>query len=50
MPTKYAQLAASLRSAIAAGDYRATNRLPTEQQLMEIYARSMEPLKMTIAV
>ena len=34
MSTKYAQLADSLRDAIAAGEYRSTNRLPTEQQLM----------------
>ncbi len=50
MPTKYAQLAASLRSAIAAGDYRATNRLPTEQQLMEIYHVSRQTVRSALEI
>lgn len=50
MSTKYAQLADSLRAAIAAGDYRSTNRLPTEQQLMVQFGVSRQTVRNALEI
>lgn len=50
MSTKYAQLAKSLRASIAAGEYHSTNRLPTEQQLMQQFGVSRQTVRNALEI
>lgn len=50
MSTKYVQLANSLRTSIAAGEYQSTNRLPTEQQLMQQFGVSRQTVRNALEI
>ena len=50
MSAKYVQLANSLRASIAAGEYQSTNRLPTEQQLMQQFGVSRQTVRNALEI
>lgn len=50
MSAKYIQLANALRASIAAGEYKSTNRLPTEQQLMQKFGVSRQTVRNALEI
>lgn len=50
MPAKYIQLADTLRLAIYEGNFRNSNRLPTEQQLVEQFGVSRQTVRKALEV
>lgn len=50
MSTKYVQLANALRAAISEGKYQSTNRLPTEQQLMQQFGVSRQTVRNALEI
>lgn len=50
MSAKYIQLANALRTAISEGAYKSTNRLPTEQQLMQQFSVSRQTVRNALEI
>lgn len=50
MSAKYVQLANALRTAISDGAYKSTNRLPTEQQLMQQFSVSRQTVRNALEI